>query len=77
MRAGGFAAFTRIDRDRWGVFVPAEPVPVSAGSRIRVVMTFNDVAQDAFPLVMKRGHVSVSGDPRWSQLVKADRKSVV
>ncbi len=74
MRGGGFAAFTRIDRDRWGVFVPAEPVAVSAGSRIRVVMTFNDVAQDAFPLVMKRGHIAVSADPRWSQLVKAPER---
>lgn len=69
MRAGGFAAYTRIDRERWGVFVPEQPVAIAPGSRIRLVMTFNDVAQDAFPMVMKRGHISVSSDARWTQLV--------
>lgn len=69
--AGGFAAFTRIDRDRWGVFVPETPVALPAGSRLRIVLAFDQVAQDAFPLVLKRGHLSLSADPRWTQLVDA------
>jgi hypothetical protein len=67
---GGFAAFTRIDRERWGVFVPAEPVALPAGARLRVVLAFDQVAQDAFPLVLKRGHLALSGDPRWTSLLQ-------
>ena len=68
-RTGGFAAFTRIDRARWGIFVTRTPVDVSAGSRVKIEMAFNQEAQDAFPLVMRRGYFAVSGDARWAQLV--------
>ena len=69
-RTGGFAAFTRIDRARWGVFVTRTTVDLPAGSHLKIEMAFNQEAQDAFPLVMRRGRFAISGDGRWTQLIE-------
>lgn len=68
-RAGGFSAFTRLYGPRWGVFAPENPVSIPPGATIRVSLSFNSLSGGSHPLVIRRGAVSLSTDPRWTALV--------
>ncbi len=65
----GFAAQTRIHHERQIVLVPAHPVPVN-NDRLRLQVTSNGFALGAFPLVIKRGHIDITGETAWTDLAK-------
>ncbi|WP_231603745.1 PSD1 and planctomycete cytochrome C domain-containing protein [Neorhodopirellula pilleata] len=69
----GFSAYTRIHYPRQAAFVLKEPVAVQPGSTIRVRLKHRINALGAFPLIIRRGHLSVSGDDRWAEM-EADAK---
>ncbi|MEM1062216.1 MAG: DUF1549 domain-containing protein, partial [Planctomycetota bacterium] len=63
----GWSAFTRINHDRQLVLVPVTPVTLGDGQTLRLVLPCDYVAQDSHPLIIKRGRVAWTDDPRWSE----------
>ncbi|MEO8352593.1 MAG: DUF1553 domain-containing protein, partial [Chthoniobacteraceae bacterium] len=70
----GFAAFTRMNGPRHAVFVPQQPVPWGAGDSLRIVLAFDTTVQGAFPLVIRHGALSISGDPAWTELIGVEQQ---
>ena len=63
----GFGAYSRINHARRVAFVPAQPIAVAAGSRLRVALAHNVFELGAFPLVTHRGRVAVSDDAAFTE----------
>ena len=65
----GFEALPKLFRTRWIVGVPAAPVPLAPGSRIKV-----DLKQvqeiDSKPALIQRTRLAVSSDPAWTSLAQ-------
>jgi len=67
--ANGFQAVPNLFRTRWVVGVPAEPLKLSRGSRIKLRLTQTQGIDDK-PALVRRAHLSVSGDDSWLTLAK-------
>ena len=67
----GYGAFTRMYGPRHGVFIPAAPVPLQANATLVVELKFNTTIQASFPLVARRGALSFSADPAWTDLLQS------
>jgi len=65
----GFAAYTRINYPRAAALVLKKPIDVPPGAKLKVVLKHRIFMLAAFPLVMRRGHLAVSDDERFTQLL--------
>jgi hypothetical protein len=68
---GGFAANPNLFSARWTIGITASPLPLPAGSRLKVHLTQTENANDK-PALVRRARLAASGDSRWSGLVGAD-----
>jgi hypothetical protein len=68
-RAGGFAANPNLFRTRWIIGVPASPLRLVAGSRLKVHLTQTDNITDK-PAHVKRARFTTSADSSWSTLLQ-------
>ena len=75
----GFAAYSRIHYPRQAAIVLAEPVDVPAGAKLELELIHRVQVLGAFSLVTRRGCLSVTDDPRLTELLHdeevRDRKS--
>lgn len=69
----GFAAFSRIHYSRQAALVLETPVDVPEGSKVRVELANNVLILASFPLVMRRGHLAVSDDSRFTELATGEK----
>lgn len=65
--ANGFEANPNLSREHWIVAVPAAPLNLPAGSRLKVDLTQTENVSDK-PALVRRVRLAVSGDRRWSDL---------
>lgn len=77
----GFAAFTRIHYPRQAALLLKSPIAIPESSRLRIRLEHRVYLLAAFSLVTRRGHLAVSDDVRFTQLlddeqVAADRESL-
>jgi hypothetical protein len=66
---GRFAANPNLFRTRWMVAVPASPVRLPRGSRLKVNLTQTQTVTDK-PALVKRARLAASADANWSALVQ-------
>jgi len=66
---GGFAANPNLFRPRWEIAVPASPVRLPRGSRLKVNLTQTQTITSK-PALLKRARILASADSRWSALVR-------
>jgi hypothetical protein len=66
--AGGFRVVPNLFHTRWIVGVLAEPLKLSHGDRIKLLLTQTQDIDDK-PALVRRADLSVSGDPAWQTLV--------
>lgn len=63
----GWGAYTKLDRPRSAVLLPARPVRLGKGESLRLTLEHSSFsAGGSFPLVTKRGRLFLSTDARWS-----------
>lgn len=67
-----WAANSRIHHVRQLVLVPTTALNIEAGQRLDVHVQCNSVSGGSHPLVVKRGHVASTSDPRWSAFARPD-----
>ena len=65
--ANGFQAVPNLFRTRWVVGVPDEPLRLRSGSRIKLRLTQTQGIDDK-PALVRRIHLSVTGDSVWEKL---------
>ncbi len=66
-RKGAFAANPNLFRARWIIGVPASPLQMSPGSRLKVVLTQAENITDK-PAHVKRARIAATADSSWSSL---------
>jgi hypothetical protein len=66
---GGFAANPNLFHARWTIGVPASPLRLSPGSRLRVHLTQTENVSDK-PALVKRARLAASADSSWSALTQ-------
>jgi len=71
--ANGFRTVPNLFHTRWIVGVPAEPLRLSRGSRIKLRLTQTQEIDDK-PALVRRAHLSVSGDTVWTLAADAGWK---
>jgi hypothetical protein len=64
---GGFAANPNLFYKRWTVAVPAKPLRLSPGSRLKVHLTQTENVSDK-PALVRRARITASADSSWSAL---------
>jgi hypothetical protein len=67
--AGGFAANPSLFLPRWTVGVPASPLRLTRGSRLKVQLIQTENVSDK-PALVKRARLAVSADSCWSALTQ-------
>lgn len=67
----GWGAYPRIDRPRWSVFVLRDPVELPPGARLRLELKQDLSTVGSWALVIQRGRLAMSSDPRWTELVQS------
>ena len=65
--ANGFRTVPNLFHTRWIVGVPVEPLRLGRGSRIKLRLTQTQEIDDK-PALVRRAHLSVSGDTFWQRL---------
>lgn len=66
---GGFAAEPNLFQERWAIGIPASPLRLPPGSRIRVQLTQTQSVSSK-PALIRRARLAISGDSRWSALMQ-------
>ncbi len=66
---GGFAANPTLFKARWVVAVPARPLRLESGDRLKVRL-FHGEDINTRPAVVRRVRVLAAADPRWTQLAQ-------
>jgi hypothetical protein len=69
----GFAAFTRIHYPREAALLLKSPIAIPEASRLRIRLEHRIYLLAAFSLVTRRGHLAVSDDVRFTQLLSDER----
>ncbi len=69
--ANGFRTVPNLFHTRWIVGVPAKPLKLGRGSRIKLRLTQTQEIDDK-PALVRRVHLSVSGDESWQNLANDD-----
>ena len=65
--ANGFQTVPNLFHTRWVLAVPAKPIKLSRGSQIKLRLTQTQEIDDK-PALVRRVHLSVSGDESWQEL---------
>ncbi|MCA9138678.1 MAG: PSD1 domain-containing protein [Planctomycetales bacterium] len=65
----GFSAYTRISQPRQAALILKQPLDIPAGASLQMKLSHRVSALGAFPLVTKRGHLAVTDDDRFTQLL--------
>jgi Protein of unknown function (DUF1553)/Protein of unknown function (DUF1549)/Planctomycete cytochrome C len=65
--ANGFQTVPNLFHTRWVLAVPAKPIQLSRGSQIKLRLTQTQEIDDK-PALVRRVHLSVSGDESWQEL---------
>jgi Protein of unknown function (DUF1553)/Protein of unknown function (DUF1549)/Planctomycete cytochrome C len=65
--ANGFQTVPNLFHARWLVCVPSQPLRLTPGSRIKLRLTQTEEIDDK-PALVRRAHLSVSGDSLWQTL---------
>lgn len=63
-----WGADSRIHYERELVIVPTEPLAIEGDARLLVHISCDKTGHGSHPMSIKRGHLSLSGDARWSEL---------
>ena len=69
--ANGFQTVPNLFHTSWVAGVPAEPIKLGRGSQIKLRLTQTQEIDDK-PALVRRVHLSVSGDESWHNLAKDD-----
>jgi hypothetical protein len=70
LRGGqGWGPYSKIDRTRWCVVIPQEPIVVEPGAKLQVSLANGGTIIASFPMVAKRGRLSTATDPAWTSLL--------
>ena len=69
----GFGADSRIHHKRDLVLIPASPISIPTGSKLTIIVSCNKTGH-GHPMAIKRGHVAISTDEHWGQMVKTSPK---
>lgn len=67
--ANGFQTVPNLFHARWVLLVPTTPIKLGHGSRIKLRLTQTQEIDDK-PALVRRAHLSVSGDELWQSLAK-------
>lgn len=67
-----WSAHSRIHRERQLVLVPADPIQLEGVEQLRIEISCGKMSGDAHPLIVKRGHLAVTTDPRWTDFAQQD-----
>jgi hypothetical protein len=63
----GWGQYTKIFKPRHAIVTLKEPLPLTEGSKLRVILAHaTDSAGGAYPLIAKRGRISLAGEAEWS-----------
>ena len=65
--SNGFQAVPNLFHARWIVGVPSQPLRLTRGSRIKLRLTQTEEIDDK-PALLRRAHLSLSGDSVWQTL---------
>ena len=65
--ANGFRTVPNLFHTRWVVAIPAEPLRLTRGSRIKLRLTQTQEIDDK-PALVRRAHLSATGDAFWQRL---------
>lgn len=65
----GWGPYSKIDRLRWCVVVPQEPIVLEPGAKLQVTLANGGTIISSFPMVAKRGRLAVTSDPAWTALL--------
>jgi hypothetical protein len=65
---GGFSSQPNLFQNRWAIGIPALPLQVSAGSRLKLHL-LQTQSVSSKPALIRRARLSASGDARWSVLM--------
>jgi hypothetical protein len=71
-RKGGFAANPNLFRTRWTIGVPASPLQIARGSRVKVWLTQTENITDK-PAHVKRARLAASSDSCWPELAQESK----
>ncbi|MCG8648603.1 MAG: DUF1553 domain-containing protein, partial [Pirellulales bacterium] len=69
----GFAAYSRIHYPRQAALLLKTPVEIPAGARLQVTLKHRVYLLGAFALISRRGHLAVSTDERFTELLKDEQ----
>ncbi|MGC4015714.1 MAG: PSD1 and planctomycete cytochrome C domain-containing protein [Luteolibacter sp.] len=65
----GWGPYSKIDRSRWCVMIPQAPIALAAGDKVQVTLSNGGTIISSFPMVSKRGRLSITADPAWTNLL--------
>ncbi len=66
----GFAAYSRIHHPRQAAFILSEPVELPDNARLQVTLKHRVYLLAAFSLISRRGHLAISQDERFIDLIQ-------
>ncbi|TWT85730.1 Planctomycete cytochrome C [Posidoniimonas polymericola] len=64
----GWAAYTKLFRRRWAVFVLAEPLELPPNARLQITLDHDREGSGQTPLVLGRSRFSISTSQQWGRL---------
>jgi len=65
----GWGPYSKIDRVRWCVAIPEQPIAVEPGAKLQVILANGGSILSSFPMVSKRGRLATTSDPAWTNLL--------
>lgn len=65
----GFSAYTRIHYPRQAAFVLQSPLEIPDGAKLQVTLKHRVYILASFTLLSRRGHLAVTDDSRWTELL--------
>ncbi len=65
----GWGPYSKIDRIRWCVVIPQQPIVIAPGAKLQVTLANGGTIIASFPMVAKRGRLSITSDPAWTALL--------
>lgn len=61
----GWGTYSKFSTSRHATFILASPLPVAAGSKLRVTIKNGGIYSASFPMVAKRGRLYLTDQPGW------------
>jgi len=69
----GWGTYSKAFHPRHAIFVPAQPVALPPGSRLRVLLVNGGSYLGSFPMIAKRGRLALADHPRWTAHLDSPR----